>query len=72
MLCGVHHMMVVVPVNTNVDETKYVADKYWQQWFQGGQRIAVGYLHLQYHNGDDYGNDAIAERFQSSFAHSSN
>jgi hypothetical protein len=66
---GVEHVVVVVPVDSDVDEAEDVAEK---DRHQRNERLRVGALrnfHLQHHDGDDDGDHSVAECFQASFVH---
>ncbi|HWX27017.1 MAG TPA: hypothetical protein VNZ53_06210 [Steroidobacteraceae bacterium] len=63
-------MVVIVPIDADVDEAQYVTQEVGDQ---GCERIDVGaarHLELQHHDGDDDGDDAIAEGFESAAVHS--
>src|SRR5215475_5052507 len=62
-------MMVVVPVNADVDEAEHVTKKYRGHRVDRLQRVAGRNLQLQHHDGDDDRQHAIAESFQSSLGH---
>src|SRR5450631_3901672 len=66
---GVEHVVVVVPVDADVDEAEDVAEHYRQDRLQGGKIAAGGHFHLQDHDGDDDGQHAVAEGFQSVCSH---
>jgi hypothetical protein len=57
-------MMMVVPIDPEIDETEYIAQEMRQQWFQCREVNCMRYLHFQYHYRDDNGQDAVAERFK--------
>ena len=63
------HVVMVVPVDAEEDEAQDVGQKHRQQWTE---RLAVGavrHLQLQHHDRDQYGEYAVAERFEPAFAH---
>src|SRR5258706_7062251 len=62
-------MMVVVPVNPEIDKAQHVSQKFWQQWTQCGQGALGRRPQFQYHDRNDDGDDAIAECFKPSLAH---
>jgi len=66
---GVQQVMVVVPVNADVDEAQHVAQEHWPQRQQVGQLFAVRHFDLQHHDGDDDGEHTIAEGFESVLVH---
>jgi hypothetical protein len=62
-------VVVVVPIDAEVNETQNVAQEYGDQWHQSLDTLAVGHLHFQYHDGDDDGDHAITERFKPILSH---
>src|SRR5690348_14301542 len=62
-------MVMIVPVNADIDKAEHVADKYRQQWPQGSRIISMRHFHFKHHDGNDDRNDSIAECFQSIFSH---
>src|SRR5215472_3172464 len=66
---GMEHVMMIVPVNTNIEKTHDVAEEHRQYRYQGFQAAALRYLHLQHHDRDDDRDHAVTERFQSPLAH---
>src|SRR5215831_1441421 len=63
------HVMVVIPIDTQVDEAQHVAQEYGDHWHQSLDALAVGHLHLQHHDGDEDGDHAITERFKPILSH---
>src|SRR5512146_1617852 len=70
LVARMQHMVVVVPIDANVNEAQHVAQEYRDQWHESIDALAAGHLQLQHHAGDDDGDHAIAERFEPAFAHS--
>jgi hypothetical protein len=72
---GLEQVVVVVPVDAEIHETQHVAQEHRQQAGEVGKArtrrlvMAVRNLHLEHHDGDDDGEHAIAERFESTFVH---
>jgi hypothetical protein len=64
------HMVVVIPIDAEVDEAQNIAQKYRNQWHQSLDALTVGHLHFQYHDGDDDGDHAITKRFKPILSHS--
>ena len=71
MLSGLEHMMVVVPIDTEIDETQYICEKHRQERAYGREIVPVWYSQFQYQNRDQDSDHAIAEGFKSGFIHSS-
>src|SRR5262245_31877287 len=69
LLRGMKHVVVVIPIDTKVDEAQHVAQDYGDQWYQLLDALAVGHLDLQHHDGDDNGDHAITERFKPILSH---
>ena len=65
----VQQVVVVVPVDADVDEAQHVAQEHRPQLRDRGQVVAVGHVQLQHHDRDDDGQHAIAERLESTLAH---
>ena len=60
-----HHVMVVVPIDREVDKAKYVAQYNRYERDQGVQFISMRHLKLQYHDSNNDGEDTIAEGLES-------
>ena len=61
---GMEQVVMVVPVDADVDEAQHVAQEHREQRLQRGQIGAVRHLQFQHHDGDDDGEHAVAEGFQ--------
>ncbi len=61
---GVEQVMMVVPIDADVDETEDVAEEDGQERFQDGEVGRVRDFQSQHHDGDDDREDAIAEGFE--------
>src|SRR5205823_8828292 len=59
------HVMVIVPIDAEIDEAQHVREKYGQYRLKGCDVGAVRYLHFQHQDRDDDGDDAVAERLES-------
>src|SRR3569832_2069349 len=62
-------MVMIVPIDPNVDKTHYVASEDRKQWPQSSEARVMRSAQLQHHNGDDDGDNAITERFHSARRH---
>src|SRR5687767_7715998 len=68
VLNSMKQMMMIVPVNAEEDEAQCVGQKCRQQRNKRRHIGAVRYLQIQHHDGNDYGDHAIAKCFQSTLA----
>jgi hypothetical protein len=57
-------MMMVVPIDTDVNEAQNVAQQHRQDRFQRSKVNRVGNFQFQHHDRDDDGKNAITERFE--------
>ena len=69
MFDGLDKMMMIVPIDAEVDETQHLAEKNRNQRAQGRRVRAERRPQLQHHDGDDDGDHAITEGFHSVFVH---
>src|SRR6267378_6789171 len=69
LLGDLEQMMMVVPINTEINETEDVTQQYRQDRFQRGKFNRMRYLQFQHHNRDDDGKDTVAEGFKSGCFH---
>ena len=60
---GLEQVMVVVPVDAQVDKAQYMADENGPQWRDCGEIRSLGDLQLEDEDGDDDGDHTIAEGF---------
>lgn len=65
----VQEVMVIVPVDRNVNEAQDIAEEHREHRSQGCNISSVRRLHLQHHDRDDDGKYPIAESFQSALIH---
>src|SRR5262249_43009825 len=66
---GMQQVVVVVPVDADINETQDVAEEDRQYGQQVVRFVAVRYFHFQHHDRDDDRNPAVAETLQSSRPH---
>ena len=63
------HVVVIVPVDAQVDEAQNVAQEDGNQRRESLGTRAVRHFQLQHHDGDEDGDHAITERFESILSH---
>jgi|SRR6185436_20412498 len=67
-----HHMkkmMVIVPINTNVNKTQYITDEHGNQRSKIVDIIRMRDFQFEDHNRDNDGKNAITKSFESVFLH---
>jgi hypothetical protein len=68
-LSGVQQVVMIVPINAEVNKAEDVTEKHGQQRLQGGESGAMRHFQFQHHDGDDNCQHAVAECFESAFGH---
>jgi hypothetical protein len=63
------HVMVVVPADSDINETQNVTEKDRQNRSQRLHGVAMRYFQLKHHDRDDDRDHSVAECFQSPFGH---
>src|SRR2546422_2919091 len=61
--------MVVAPVDAEKNKTQSIAEEYGNQGAQRGQTGLLRHFQFKHHDGDEDGDHAVAEGFQSSLTH---
>jgi hypothetical protein len=64
-------MVVIVPVDRDVDEAQDVAEEHRQQRPKHADFASVWCPQFEHHDGDDDGDDAVTERLEPGFTHGS-
>ena len=65
----VQHVMVIVPVDTDVHKAQHIAEEHRQHRTQRLQVLTMRHLQLEDHDGDDDREHAVAERFEPPLPH---
>ena len=63
LLAGMQHVVVVVPIDAQVDEAQHIAQEHGDQWRKCINADPVRHLHFQNHDGNDDREHAITECF---------
>src|SRR5207253_4352847 len=69
LVCGLEQMMMIIPIDAEINEAKHVTQQYRQHWFQRGKVDGMRHLQFQHHDCDDDGKDSVAERFETACFH---
>ena len=68
-LDGVHQVVVVVPINADVNEAQDVAQENWPELEKRCQIFTMGNFEFQHHDGNDDRDHPIRKRFDPPLAH---
>src|SRR5262245_20961381 len=68
----VKHVVMIIPINAEVDEAEHVAEKRRHDFDQGTQLRNMRRAELQHHDRDQDGDHAVAERLETLFVHTTN
>lgn len=68
-LRGVEQVVMIVPIDGNHDEAEDVAQEVGNDRPERGESGCLRRFHFKDHDGDDDGEDAVAEGFETVFAH---
>ena len=63
------HVVMVVPVDSDVGEAQNVTQEYWKQGTEGLEGITMWHSELKHHDGDNDRKNAVAKRFKSALTH---
>jgi len=66
---GVEHVVVVVPVDADVDEAQHVREEHRHERRQCVNVLAVRRMQLEHHDRDDHGNHPVAECLEAPLVH---
>src|SRR5690348_3220834 len=65
----VHQVMMIVPIDADENKAQNIGREHWPERMKVVPTIALGHLHFQNHNGENDGDHAIAESFESVLVH---
>src|ERR1700675_1762641 len=71
MLRRLQEVMMVVPVDADVDEAQDIAEENRKEGLQGRKTGSLGRLHFQHHNGDDDREYPVTKSLHSALGHPS-
>ena len=72
MSSRMNQMMMIPPVNSNIQETQNIADKNRNQGKQIRQCRTMGHFNFKYHNRDNDGQYSVTKCFNSVLSHRNN
>src|SRR4030081_3406657 len=71
MLRRLQEVMMVVPVDADVNEAQDVAEENRKKWLQGRKTGSLWRLHFQHHDGDDNGEYPVTKSLHATLGHPS-
>jgi hypothetical protein len=71
MLRRLQEVMMVVPVDANVNEAQDIAEENRKEWLQGRKTGSFWRLHFQHHDRDDDGENPVTKSLHAALGHSS-
>src|SRR5262249_32455802 len=66
---GVEHVVMIVPVDPDINEAEHVAHEHWNEWCERSEVIYMRNLQLKHHDRNDDGDYTVAEGLESVLAH---
>lgn len=69
MFCRMQHMVMVVPINTEIHETHRIREENRQHRLQTDPACILWCTQLEHHDGDNDGDDTVAECFKAIALH---
>src|ERR1700730_13322639 len=71
MLRRLQEVMMVVPVDADVNEAQNIAEENRKEWLQGRKTGSFWRLHFQHHDRDDDGENPVTKRLHAALSHPS-
>src|ERR1700730_2617578 len=71
MLRRLQEVMMVVPVDADVNEAQDIAEENRKEWLQGRKTGSLRRLHFQHHDGDDDGEYPVTKSLHAALGHPS-
>src|ERR1700732_1691194 len=71
MLRRLQEVMMVVPVDADVNEAQHIAEENRKEWLQGRKTGSLWRLHFQHHDGDDDGEYPVTKSLHAGLGHPS-
>lgn len=69
MLHRMKHMVMIMPIDSDIDEAQHVPEEYWYEFSKCMQISTVRDFEFEYHDGDDDSDDAITKCLEAVFVH---